>query len=133
MRRLQTNLSYMAALADRKPDTKLPPRPAYLTAPKLTLSIRLRAQPIVPEGSDFKMDPVTDREERDLAMKELYARLAACYPGVDPNKEPSQRPGGMMMQKPGGNPGFNQPSPTTQRTPQMTSMPAPPNPNNMGQ
>ncbi|KAG9255839.1 uncharacterized protein F5Z01DRAFT_516158 [Emericellopsis atlantica] len=130
MRRLQANLSYMAAMADRKPDTKLPPHPVYLTAPKLTLSIKLRAQPIVPEGSDLKLDPVTDREERDLAMKELYARLAACYPGVDPNKEPSQRPAG-MMQKP-GNPGFHQASPTTQKTPQMTSMAAPPNPSSMG-
>jgi hypothetical protein len=125
MRRLQANLSYMASLADRKPDTKMQPYPAYLTPPNLNLSVKLRAQPIVPEGGDFKIDPVTDREERDLAIKELYSRLRACYPGVDPNKEPPLRGAGMAQKQ--GNPGFNQPSPTTHKTPQMTNMPGPPN------
>jgi hypothetical protein len=132
MKRLQANLTYMAALADRKPDTKPAPCPAYMSAPNLTLSVKLRAQPIVPEGGDFKIDPVTDREERDLAIKELYARLQGCFPGIDPNKEHHFRPPG--PQKPGGPgaPGFNQPSPTTHRTPQMTNMPAPPNPSGVG-
>ena len=130
MRRLQANLSYMATLADRKPDTKLAPAPGYLTAPNLTLSVKLRAQPIVPEGGDFKIDPVTDREERDLAIKELYGRLQACYPGIDPNKEPQMRGSGMGQKQ--GNPGFNQPSPTTQKTPQMPNMPGPPHQGGMG-
>lgn len=120
----------MATLADRKPDTKLAPCPAYLTAPNLTLSVKLRAQPIVPEGGDFKIDPVTDREERDLAIKELYGRLQACYPGIDPNKEPPARGGGMGQKQ--VNPGFSQPSPTAQKTPQMTSMPAPPSQGGVG-
>lgn len=130
MRRLQANLSYMATMADRKPETKLPPCPAYLTAPNLTLSVKLRAQPIVPEGGDFKIDSVTDREERDLAIKELYGRLAACYPGIDPSKEPAFRQPGMGQKQ--GNPGMSQPSPTTHKTPQMTNMPAPPNPSGIG-
>lgn len=124
MRRLQANLSYMAALADRKPDTKPPPCPAYLMAPNLTLSVRLRAHPIVPEGSNFKIDPVTDREERASAIKELYARLQACYPGIDPSKEPAFRgaPGMGLKQ---GNPAMAQASPTAHKTPQMSHVPVP--------
>lgn len=124
MRRLQANLAYMATLADRKPETKPSPCPAYLTPPHLTLSVKLRAQPIVPEGGDFKIDPVTDREERDLAIKELYGRLQACFPGIDPTKEPAFRAPG-MGQKPAGNPGFTQASPTSHKTPQMTHVPVP--------
>lgn len=124
MRRLQANLSYMATLADRKPDTKLPPCPAFLTAPHLTLTVKLRAQPIVPEGGDFKIDPVTDREERDLAIKELYGRLQACYPGIDPNKEPAFRAPGVGQKQPNQQ-GLNQPSPTTNKTPQMSNMQPP--------
>ncbi len=130
MRRLQANLSYMATLADRKPDAKAPPCPAYLTAPNLNLSLRLRAQPLVPEGSDTKIDSLKDREERDQAMKDLYARLQACYPGIDPTKEPAFRGAGTGQKQ--GNPGFNQPSPTTQKTPQMTNMPVPNNHGGMG-
>ena len=133
MRRLQANLAYMATLADRKPETKPSPCPAYLTPPSLTLSVKLRAQPIVPEGGDFKIDPVTDREERDVAIKELYTRLQACFPGIDPTKEPVFRqPGPGMAQKPQGNPGFNQASPISQKTPQMTNMAVPPNLGVMG-
>lgn len=100
MRRLQANLSYMASLADRKPDTKPAPCPAYLTAPQLTLTVKLRAQPIIPEGTDIQIDPVTDREERAEAIKELYTRLQACFPGIDPTKEPTFRPAQPGM--PGG-------------------------------
>ena len=115
----------MAALADRKPDTKLPPCPAYLTPPNLNLSVKLRAQPVVPEGGDSKIDPAADREERSQAIKELYTRLQACYPGIDPSKEPAYRAPGMGQKQ--GNPGLNQASPTTHKTPQMTNMAAPPN------
>jgi len=125
MRRLQANLAYMATLADRKPDTKPSPCPAYLTAPNLTLSVKLRAQPIVPEGTDILIDSVTDREERDLAIKELYTRLQACFPGIDPTKEPAFRIPGMGGPKPPVNQGFVQASPTAQKTPQMTNMPVP--------
>ena len=146
MRRLQANLSYMAGLAgDKKPEAgKAPSHPAYLTAPKLNLTLKLRAQPIVPEGRDFKIDPVTDREERDLAMKELYQRLQSCFPGIDPNKEPVSGQGGHMRQPTLGQnmgPGMTQHmgqamgqkpqgqgfagSPTAYKTPQMMNMPGP--------
>ncbi|KAH6895378.1 hypothetical protein B0T10DRAFT_214359 [Thelonectria olida] len=123
MRRLQANLSYMAALADRKPEVKAPPCPAYLTAPPLNLSLKPRAL----EGSDKGIDLVVDREERDKSIKELYSRLQAVFPGFDPKKEPVYRvppQGGPQGQKP--NPGMSQASPTAQKTPQMTNMPAPP-------
>jgi hypothetical protein len=122
MRRLQANLSYMAALADRKPEVKAPPCPAYLTAPPLNLSLKPRAL----EGSDKGMDLVADREERDKSIKELYSRLQAVFPGFDPKKEPVYRvppQGGPQGQK--HNPGMSQASPTAQKTPQMTNMPAP--------
>lgn len=129
MRRLQANLSYMAALADRKPEVKAPPCPAYLTAPPLNLSFKLRAPATGTEGSD-KIDPVADREERDKSIKDLYSRLQAVFPGFDPKKEPVFRmPAqlGGQGQKLGA--GGSQASPTAQKTPQMTSMAAPPMPN----
>lgn len=125
MRRLQANLSYMAALADRKPDVKVPPCPAYLTAPPLNLGLRLRAQPIGAEGTDAILDPLTDRAERDKSIRELYSRLQGVFSGFDPKKEPAfgrLGPG----QKPGSLGGPNQISPTVQQAPQMPNMPAPP-------
>ncbi|KAF4984864.1 hypothetical protein FZEAL_17 [Fusarium zealandicum] len=125
MRRLQANLSYMAALADRKPEVKVPPCPAYLSAPPLNLAVKLRAPALGADGSENKIDPVADREERDKSIKDLYSRLQAAFPGCDPKKEPVSRPqGGQKL----GNPGANQASPTAHRTPQMTNMPAPPMP-----
>lgn len=127
MRRLQANLSYMAALADRKPEVKAPPCPAYLSAPPFNANIKLRTQPMVQDGSENKIDPVTDREERIQSIKELYHRLQAVFPGFDPKKEPAFRmpgqpgPGG---HKP-GNPMGNQGSPTAQKTPQMMNMAGP--------
>ncbi|KOS18101.1 hypothetical protein ESCO_002872 [Escovopsis weberi] len=114
----------MAALADRKPDVKVPPCPAYLTPPPLNLSLKLRAQPLGAENST-PIDTVADREERDKAIKDLYKRLQAAFPGFDPKKEPAFRMPA-ASQKPGLGPVVNQGSPTTQRTPQMTNMPGPP-------
>jgi hypothetical protein len=123
MSRLKANLTYMAALADRKPEVKVPPCPAYLSAPTLNMALKLRAQPVAPEGSEAKPDPSSDREERDRSIKDLYARLQAAFPGIDPKKEPVYR-----MPAPGpkpGNAGPMQASPTTQQAPQMPVMPAP--------
>ncbi|KAF9773766.1 hypothetical protein IL306_008370 [Fusarium sp. DS 682] len=126
MRRLQANLSYMAALADRKPEVKVPPCPAYLTAPALTLSLKLRAPVVGPEGSENNIDPVADREERNNSIKDLYSRLQAVFPGIDPKREPAFRMNSQGGQKPGlmG----SQASPTAQRTPKITNMGAPPMP-----
>lgn len=71
----------MAALADRKPEVKVPPAPGYLTPPPLNLQLKLRAAAI-----NSNVDPVTDRENRDRTIKELYRRLQASYPNFDPKK-----------------------------------------------
>lgn len=125
MRRLQANLSYMAALADRKPEVKVPPCPAYLNAPPLNLSAKLRPPEI--EGIENNIDPVADREERNNSIKDLYSRLQAAFPGFDPKKEPVFRVNAQGGQKPGNMMG-SQASPTAQRTPKMTNMGAPPMP-----
>lgn len=125
MRRLQANLSYMAALADRKPEVKVPPCPAYLNAPPLNLSAKLRPPEI--EGIENNIDPVADREERNNSIKDLYSRLQAAFPGFDPKKEPVFRANAQGGQKPGNMMG-SQASPTAQRTPKMTNMGAPPMP-----
>ncbi|UKZ47130.1 hypothetical protein TrVGV298_001344 [Trichoderma virens] len=126
MRRLQANLSYMAALADRKPEVKGPPCPAYLSAPPLNLTLRPRGVPIGAENSATPPDPVVDREERNKSIMDLYRRLQAVFPTFDPKKEPAFRtaPSG---QKP-GNPmaPSQQASPAAQRTPQLPNMPGPP-------
>lgn len=123
MKRLQANLTYMAAVADRKPETKVPPCPAYLTPPPLNLTLRLRSKPIGADGAERQVDPTVDREQRDKTIKELYQKLQAAYPNVDPKKEPTFRaPSG--QQRP-GNQGMNQASPTTQQAPQMPNMQAP--------
>lgn len=126
MRRLQANLSYMAALADRKPEVKVPPCPAYLSAPPLNLTLKPRTAPAA-EGADKKIDLATDREDRDRNMKEMYSRLQVFFPGFDPKKEPVYRapPAGGTQGKASG---MNQTSPTAQKTPQMTNMPAPQQP-----
>lgn len=125
MRRLQANLSYMAALADRKPDVKGPLCPAYLTAPSLNLALRLRAQPIGAEGTEANVDVAADRAERDKSIRELYRRLQTVFPGFDPKKEPAFGRLG-AGQKAGSFGGPNQVSPTVQQAPQMPGMPAPP-------
>ncbi|KAF5569815.1 CYC8-general repressor of transcription [Fusarium phyllophilum] len=126
MRRLQANLSYMAALADRKPEVKVPPCPAYLTAPALTLSLKLRAPAVGPEAADNNIDPVADRDERNNSIRDLYSRLQAVFPGIDPKREPAYRMNTQGGQKPGMM--GSQASPTTQRTPKITNMGAPPMP-----
>lgn len=126
MRRLQGNLSYMAALADRKPDVKVPPCPPYLSAPPLSMALKLRAMPIGAENSSVPVDPVTDREERNKSIQDLYRRLQAVFPEHDPKNEPAYRTSA-SGQKP-GNPmvASQQASPAAQRTPQLSNMPGPP-------
>lgn len=96
----------------------------------------------LPEGTDgaanTPADPVTDRQDRNKYLQELYAKLQALFPGIDPKKEPAfpisnVRPGAPGQPQPGqmqqkgpmggqGSPGMGQ----VQRTPQMANMPAPP-------
>ena len=123
MRRLQGNLSYMAALADRKPEVKAPPCPAFLSPPPLNLRLKLRPQALG-DGSENKTDPAADREERERSIKDLYQRLQAVFPGFDPKQEPAYRSGGSQGQKP-NHAMANQGSPTVQKTPQLTNMAGP--------
>ncbi|KAH8912175.1 hypothetical protein BR93DRAFT_63745 [Coniochaeta sp. PMI_546] len=131
MRRLQGNLTYLAALADRKVG-QVPPCPAHLMPPPLNLSIKMRS-PTAP-GADPNENPsapdpereekdrllTADREERDKLLKELYKKLQAQFPGIDPRREPAfampnpgaQQPhNGQRQAGPGAGPSSNQGSP----------------------
>ncbi|KAK4125942.1 hypothetical protein N657DRAFT_568312 [Parathielavia appendiculata] len=91
MRRLQANLTYMFALADRKKG--VPPSPAYLTPPPLNLQLKLKLPPSTPDDPmERPEDPIADRVERDQLLKSLYKKLQSLYPGIDPNKEPPAQP-----------------------------------------
>lgn len=51
-----------------------------------------------------KIDGGADRGERDKIIKDLYQKLHALFPGLDPTKEPVYTP----VSKPGGmNPGMD--------------------------
>ena len=89
MRRLQGNLTYLAALADRK-GGQVPPCPAYLMPPSLNMNIKMRAQPPAPTESPGKqVDPGSDREERERFLRDMYRKLQALFPGIDPRREPA--------------------------------------------
>ncbi|KAI0470186.1 hypothetical protein F4859DRAFT_123305 [Xylaria cf. heliscus] len=92
MRRLQTNLAYLAGLADkeRKPTQQSQPYPAFLKPPPLNTNVKLR-QVQSQDGNEVKTD-IIDREETAKYIGELYRRLQALYPDIDPNKEPGVRP-----------------------------------------
>lgn len=95
--RLRNNLAYLMSLAS---DNKgYYPCPAFLTAPSMNPSIKLRN---VPMQKPTDGDPHAEREERYKTLKSLYTRLRPLYPGVDHTKEPiypikketqAQRPG----------------------------------------
>jgi hypothetical protein len=99
MRRLQSNLAYLAAIADRshKPSSQIPPHPAILSAPPLTpkaLSINHTISTSSP-NTNLKKEEYEDKkaedfeEDRDKILKDQYKRLQALFPGVDPKKEPA--------------------------------------------
>lgn len=142
MRRLGANFSYMAPLADRKPVQQA--CPALLTPPPLNLNIKLRVLQSTPGDSTEAMpDPNLDRVERDRILKDLYKKLQALYPGIDPRKEiasqmPNARPGQlgqhpnqamMKTQQNGQMAGSNHSSPApglqAHKTPQMANAAAP--------
>ncbi|TGJ78550.1 hypothetical protein E0Z10_g10211, partial [Xylaria hypoxylon] len=131
---LQTNLAYLAGLADkeRKPTQPSQPYPAYLKPPPLNTSIKLR-QVQAQEGSEAKTVSI-DREETTKYIGELYRRLQALYPDIDPNKEPSMRPTTQALnstQSGSQTPGQASPVPGKQSTPTLPTS-APPQPAPMG-
>ncbi|KAI1394063.1 uncharacterized protein F4822DRAFT_35253 [Hypoxylon trugodes] len=129
MRRLQTNLTYLAALADKKGNVTAAPCPTYLKAPPLNTSIRLKMM-LGPDGTESQEAP--DRGETAKYIQELYKKLQGLYPGIDPNKEPTfpvppGRQGPQManaMKSGTRTPGQPSPVPGKPRTPKlMTSAP----------
>jgi hypothetical protein len=109
MRRLQSNLAYLAAIADRshKPSSQIPPHPAIMTAPNLTprssqsnsiISGSPKADVVKKEEpEEVKIEGLDD--DRSEALKEQYKKLQALFPGVDPKKEPpAQNPAAVRAQ-----------------------------------
>ncbi|KAI0457806.1 hypothetical protein F5B21DRAFT_463283 [Xylaria acuta] len=134
MRRLQTNLAYLAGLADkeRKPTQPSQPYPAFLKPPPLNTSVKLR-QVQAQDGNEVKPDTI-DREETAKYIGELYRRLQALFPDIDPNKEPSIRPPAQApnsTQSGTQTPSQASPVPGKQPTPTLATS-APPQPLTMG-
>jgi hypothetical protein len=130
MRRLQTNLAYLAGLADkeRKPNQPAQPYPAFLRPPPLNIGIKLR-QVQAQDGNEAKNE-VIDREDTTRYIGELYKKLQALFPDIDPNKEPSIRPPGQQPNLAASGtqtPGQASPVPGKQATPTSTpTVSAPP-------
>ncbi|KAG4432795.1 hypothetical protein IFR05_011731 [Cadophora sp. M221] len=105
MRRLQSNLAYLAAIADRshKPSSQIPPHPAIMTAPIVTPKPALA--PASSPNSDSKdadekkgeEKKAEEDENRAEILKEQYKKLQALFPGVDPKKEPQMQGGNPAM------------------------------------
>lgn len=105
MRRLQANLAYLAAIADRshKPSSQIPPHPAIMSAPPLTPR---SSQPTSPktdtskkeDPEEFKLDVLGD--DHSEALREQYKKLQALFPNVDPKKDPPiQNPNAARQQQ----------------------------------
>ncbi|KAI1177481.1 hypothetical protein F4777DRAFT_577042 [Nemania sp. FL0916] len=127
MRRLQTNLSYLAWLAEKeKRPQASQPYIAYLQPPALNTSIKHR-QVQAQDGNDAKTDPL-DREDTAKYIGELYRKLQALFPDLDPNKEPNIRPPALApgsIQSGAQTPGQASPVPGKQQTPTLATS-APP-------
>lgn len=90
MRRLQSNLAYLAAIADRshKPAAQIPSHPAIMFAPTLTYKPAHTIPISAPTNDDDPASkPEEGHEDRREILKEAYERLQALYPGVDPKKD----------------------------------------------
>jgi hypothetical protein len=117
MRRLQANLAYLAAIADRshKPSSQIPPHPAIISAPPLSplspkFSMKQSPKASPNQNANIKVESTSssetangaangtlvdldaggseETEARAETIKALYTRLQALFPGVDPKKEP---------------------------------------------
>ncbi|TVY85836.1 hypothetical protein LAWI1_G008231, partial [Lachnellula willkommii] len=96
MRRLQSNLAYLAAIADRshKPSSQIPPHPAIMTAPSITSKPPLKfpfpdETETKEEDSDEKKKEKEDEPEDDRVevLKDQYKKLQDLFPGVDFKKD----------------------------------------------
>jgi len=95
MRRLQANLAYLAAIADKshKPGAQAPTHPAILTAPPLVPKAPSPTASPKKESADTII-PSEDRGERIETLKTQYKRLQEMFPDVDPKKEGQSAPAG---------------------------------------
>ncbi|KAI9645616.1 hypothetical protein NHQ30_006358 [Ciborinia camelliae] len=90
MRRLQSNLAYLAAIADRahKPAAQVPSHPAVMFAPPLIPKPpHIDPTATITNGDDSASKSEEKHEDRGEILKELYKRLQALYPGIDPKKD----------------------------------------------
>jgi len=83
MRRLQSNLAYLAAIADRshKPSSQIPPHPQIMLAPAFTARVK------ADEEKDNKSDGIESNHERIDLINKQYTRLQELFPGADLQKE----------------------------------------------
>ncbi|KFY99865.1 hypothetical protein V498_00468 [Pseudogymnoascus sp. VKM F-4517 (FW-2822)] len=99
MRRIQYNLAYLAAIADRshKPSSQIPPHPAVISAPSLTpLPKPSASSPTSPNGAvKLGTDGAADIEGEDRAetLKKQYKRLQELFPATRP-LSPAESPDG---------------------------------------
>ena len=77
MKRLQANLAYLAGVADKKASVAVPKGPQFLTAPPLNLSINIKEAPSSnpEESTSPRLDPATDRKERDKYLNKAVKSL----------------------------------------------------------
>ncbi len=108
MRRLQGNLAYLAAIADRshKPSSQIPAHPAYMSAPPLTplKSPQPSSTATSPKAESKKEDSDEKKAEeqegdRIVVIKGFYKKLQDLFPGVDPKKEPPMQPSNAARQQ----------------------------------
>lgn len=103
MRRLQANLAYLAAIADRshKPSSQIPTHPAIMVAPPLIAKPTQPTSFASSPSSDTKKEETDekdgvlageDREKRVETLKSQYKQLQDLFPGVDPKKDSSAQP-----------------------------------------
>ncbi|OBT49599.1 hypothetical protein VE04_09988, partial [Pseudogymnoascus sp. 24MN13] len=92
MRRIQYNLAYLAAIADRshKPSSQIPPHPAVISAPSLTpLPKPATSSPTSPNGAVKSTDGAADAEVEDRA-RDLEETIQAP-PRALPRRGPQER------------------------------------------
>jgi hypothetical protein len=108
MLRLQANLAYLAAIADKshKPGAQAPTHPAILTAPLLEPhNISTPIPSPKKEDADEKKDtsiPTEDRGERIETLKTQYKKLQEMFPDVDPKKEAQSAQAAVVTKQAGG-------------------------------
>ena len=90
MRRLQCNLAYLAATADRshKPSSQIPAHPAIMSAPPPPPKPSTSSPVSPPTPKNEPKQTEAEAEERAGVIGDLYRRLQALFPGVDPKTEP---------------------------------------------